>query len=211
MTFCIKNYHQPKGLSTKIHDANARFEIKGPMGLGLCPKATGHHFVFAAGTGVLCFVDLVAELCRLNTGQVTLGNSLNSTDKDQEKEINIDPDNFQLHLYVSFPSRNEAVALELFEALEAYCRRTKTNNFHLHLRLSQESMNAQRWDAQFIRQEIGKFGSKNIQKVWVCGPPVMNETFDRVLSGHDQVGAAVSEDTLLEDNISLTPEQYEIL
>ena len=108
------------------------------MGLGLYPKAAGHHLVFAAGTGVLCFVDLVAELCRLNTGLVGLGGSLNSEEKNQVQEIDIDPENFQLHLYVSFPSRSQAVALELFEALEAYCRRTQTNNFHLHLRLSQE-------------------------------------------------------------------------
>ena len=43
----------------------------------------------------------------------------------------------------------------------------------------------------------------------------MNETFDKVLSGHDQAGAggAVSEsDTLLGGgNVGLTPDQYEIL
>ena len=48
----------------------------------------------------------------------------------------IDPETFQLHLYVSFASRSHSVALELFEALEAHCRRTKSNNFHLHLRLT---------------------------------------------------------------------------
>ena len=47
------------------------------MGFGLQMKAKGHHVVFAAGTGVLCFVDLVAELCRLNTGRyVTDGGSV---------------------------------------------------------------------------------------------------------------------------------------
>ena len=82
MTFCIKDYQQPKGLSSKIHNATASFEVKGPMGLGLLPKDSGHHMVFAAGTGVLCFVDLVAELARLNVGEVGLGSSLNSDEKD---------------------------------------------------------------------------------------------------------------------------------
>ena len=84
ITFCVKNYRQPKGLSTKIHNATARFEVKGPMGFGLLPKATGHQLVFAAGTGVLCFVDLVAELSRLNVGQVGLGSSLNSDEKESD-------------------------------------------------------------------------------------------------------------------------------
>ena len=110
-------------------------------------------------------------------------------------------DAFQFHLYVSYRSRDQAIALELFEALEAYCRRTNTNNFHLHLRLSAEKVNPQRWDEAFIRQEIDKFGFKNIQRVWVCGPPVMNETFDRVFSAHD---AAATEDTLLGGGVGLT-------
>ena len=32
------------------------------MGHGLKAKPTGRHFVFAAGTGILCFVDLVASM-----------------------------------------------------------------------------------------------------------------------------------------------------
>ena len=66
MTFCIKNYNNPKGLSTKIHEGATRFEVKGPLGHGLRPMAQGHHIAFAAGTGVLCFVDLVAEIARKN-------------------------------------------------------------------------------------------------------------------------------------------------
>ena len=85
---------------------------------------------------------------------------------------------------MSFQNRAQSIGLELFEALEAYCKRTKTNNFRLHLRLSQEGVNPGLWDAQFIRREISQLGCKNVQKVWVCGPPAMNETFDKVLSGY---------------------------
>ena len=83
---------------------------------------------------------------------------------------------------MSFPRRSESVALELFEALDAYCKRENLNTFKLFVRLSQEKVNPQRWDENFILQEINKFGAKNIGRVWVCGPPVMNETFDRVFS-----------------------------
>lgn len=83
---------------------------------------------------------------------------------------------------MSYPRRSDAVALELFEALDNYCKRIANNNFSLHVRLSQENVNPERWNEAFIRQEIGKFAVKDIRKVWVCGPPVMNETFDRVFS-----------------------------
>lgn len=59
----IKNYRHPKGISPKIHAVpqdDARYEITGPMGHGLRMKNSGVHVAFAAGTGVLCFVDLVA-------------------------------------------------------------------------------------------------------------------------------------------------------
>ena len=94
----------------------------------------------------------------------------------------IEIDQFHFHLYVSFPRRSDAVALELFEALDAYCKRQNLLNFKLFVRLSQEKVNPERWDENFIRQEIHKIGAKNIKRVWVCGPPVMNETFDRVFS-----------------------------
>ena len=65
MAFCIKNYEAPTGLSTQIHSEDQNdslYEIKGPMGHGLRPKSEGLHMAFAAGTGVLCFVDYVASL-----------------------------------------------------------------------------------------------------------------------------------------------------
>lgn len=95
MTFCIKTYRKPKGLSTMIFNAQNRFEVKGPMGFGLQAKASGHHMAFAAGTGVLCFIDLVAELCRLNVGRHWSNSSLNSDGKEKKPErLEIDSENF---------------------------------------------------------------------------------------------------------------------
>ena len=76
---------------------NTRFEVKGPMGFGLLPKARGHHVVFAAGTGVLCFIDLVAELCRLNVGRYAPdGGSVSSPEstKPDYDSLVIDPEHF---------------------------------------------------------------------------------------------------------------------
>ena len=40
------------------------YKISGPMGLGLGVKTEGVHIAFAAGTGVLAFMDLVALIVR---------------------------------------------------------------------------------------------------------------------------------------------------
>ena len=93
MTFCIKNYGQARGLSTKIHDENQtdrRFEVKGPMGHGLRPKQTGIHVAFAAGTGALCFVDLVAWLINSKAGRNLGGSSSINMMEDDETEIDVD-------------------------------------------------------------------------------------------------------------------------
>jgi len=38
------------------------------------------------------------------------------------------------------------------------------------------------WDRDFISEELGKTNIKEIQRVWVCGPPKMNEVFDRAFT-----------------------------
>ena len=48
------------------------------MGHGLKTKSGGIHVAFAAGTGVLCFVDLVASMI-----QDKLGVSMSSTDNKE--------------------------------------------------------------------------------------------------------------------------------
>ena len=63
----IKNYSLSNGLSQRFHNKathNDFFFIKGPMGkgLGLSESSEGLHIAFAAGTGILVFVDLVARI-----------------------------------------------------------------------------------------------------------------------------------------------------
>ena len=98
------------------------------MGHGLRVKREGIHVAFAAGTGALCFNDLIAHLILAHTSP-----------RERVREENaVDVNKFQLHLYVSFPRRSDSVALELFEALDWYCRRENKPGFTLYVRLSQE-------------------------------------------------------------------------
>jgi hypothetical protein len=63
----------------------------------------------------------------------------------------------------------------------------KPDRFKLNLRCSDEK--SSRWDKSFIfnqlmtqttraREDKGQTG---IQKMWVCGPPLMEEIFDKIL------------------------------
>jgi len=40
-------------------------------------------------------------------------------------------------------------------------------------------MNAGRWDDGFIQSELQNVQANNITRIWVCGSPAMNETFER--------------------------------
>jgi hypothetical protein len=44
--------------------------------------------------------------------------------------------------------------MELLTALEAFCKRKQLKNFELFQRFSKEKINAARWDASFIENEL---------------------------------------------------------
>lgn len=66
------------------------------------------------------------------------------------------------------------------EALDRYCKRNGLTNFELVVRISSEG-SPRRWDVDFIEEQFSAM-SETPKKVWVCGPPVMSETFDRVFA-----------------------------
>lgn len=133
------------------------------------------HIVFAAGTGVLCFVDLVAQLA---LALMELDTAVN------QGEDMIDLNGFKLVMYVSFTGREDAIALELLYALSDFCMQLEEQycNFELFVRLKKEGINPQKWDNEFIVQELAKYDTKAISRLWVCGPPTMTQTFDMLLS-----------------------------
>lgn len=62
--FTIKEYALNNGLSSHIHKnvGHGVVQIRGPLGTGLGINPTGRHVAFAAGTGILAFIDLVGHL-----------------------------------------------------------------------------------------------------------------------------------------------------
>ncbi|CDW84971.1 cytochrome b5-like heme steroid binding domain containing protein [Stylonychia lemnae] len=164
----IKNYDTRSGLSRLIHQQKDVFEIKALMGKGLDVQRQGTHLAFVAGTGILVFMDLVAFILRQNLGLL----------QGSDNQI-LDQKNFKFVLYASFPSPEDSIGLELLQGLQKITQMQELKNFELILRFSNEFM-SERWNAQFIERQVEIFTqNKQIKKIWVCGPPMMNEVFDR--------------------------------
>lgn len=109
----VKNYKITGGLSKRVHsDPSPRFYVKGPMGKGLGMEMHGYHMAFAAGTGILPFIDQIAFIAR---------SVFNKDGKLSET--------FQFRLYAAFRSAEDSIGLELVQALDKYCRENNSKAF----------------------------------------------------------------------------------
>mmetsp|Transcript_25617 Transcript_25617/g.19375 ORF Transcript_25617/g.19375 Transcript_25617/m.19375 type:complete len:222 (-) Transcript_25617:37-702(-) len=163
----IKTYNTPTGLATTFHlqDPSLEFNIFGPLSKGLAMKDTGTHMFFAAGTGVLTFLDAAGYLARVNAGIIP------------PEQVRIKP-GFRMVVYVSFKNEADSVALEYLRGVEHLTKTLGFDNFTLEVRLS--DINKQRWDFGYVEKQI--LLQKNLTKVYVCGPPLMNESFDKIFN-----------------------------
>lgn len=149
----IKDYQAFHGLSNLINqDADTKghlFTIKGPMGKGLEIKPKGRHVAYAAGTGILVFIDLVGHLI------LSLLSKYEGLSFFEEGSQTIDIDDFKLVLNASFRSREEAVCLELMEGLKELCRKyERTDLFVFNLRLSSDAACKGKWTTSFFFSEM---------------------------------------------------------
>lgn len=131
-------------------------------GLGLTAESKGKHIAFAAGTGVLVFVDLVARIALQTIDVIPREQCLNPQ--------------FELELFVSFQNKEDAIALEMMELLSQQMQLHESTKFILHTRFSDQK--DARWDDKFL---VNNLKGKEAQKIWVCGPPLMEESFDKYL------------------------------
>ena len=148
------------------------FEVKGPMGKGLCIEPSGVHVAFCAGTGVLVFLDLLSHLL------------LRSYYKHYQDEIPSEldqlDDSFVFLFYVSMLSMDSEIGLNICEALQKVNRKLGENNFKLTVRISKrwDGFRGQVWDEKFVDEALTPYTGQ-IRKVWISGPPSMNEGLDK--------------------------------
>lgn len=105
---------------------------------------------FCAGTGVLVFLDLVAQLLILNCYSKDGSDDIPKAMRDFFKP------GFKLHLYVAFQNRAQAIGLDLIEALEQVNRNLGLDNFKVTVRLSETDGGPKmpRWTPDFIEKEL---------------------------------------------------------
>ena len=97
-------------------------------------------------------------------------------------------DHFQFHLYVSFQNEESSIGLDLCQALIDLNKKLHLDNFKLTVRYSEPKkdpgsdkvVKPRRWDKSYITEELYPFKGK-MARIWVCGPPVMNQIFDQSL------------------------------
>ena len=104
-------------------------------------EQTGTYVIYAAGTGILAFSDLISHLILSLIAKYEGHSAL----KDVVTPIDID--NFKLILYTSFQDEKEAVCLSLIEGLIQLCKKYKrTDLFEHDSRLSRVAHNSGKWD-----------------------------------------------------------------
>lgn len=150
------------------------FNIKGPMGKGLCIEESGVHVAFCAGTGVLVFLDLIAHM---------LLRSYYKHYVDREKvpkAMHQLKDDFTFLFYVSMLSMDSEIGLNVCEALQKVNRKLGETNFKLTVRISKrwDGFRGEVWDQKFVDDNLSPYAGK-IRKVWISGPPGMNESLDK--------------------------------
>ena len=77
-------------------------------------------------------------------------------------------------------SMDSEIGLNVCEALEKVNRKLGETNFKLTVRISKrwDGNRGNVWDESFVEEELMPYAGK-IKKVWISGPPVMNETLDK--------------------------------
>ena len=78
---------------------------------------------------------------------------------------------------------DEVICLDIVDALEAVCRKYKcTHLFQHNMRINNDISvykNLKKWDQQFFSEKIKKYLGMNAARIWICGPPLVQEYFDR--------------------------------
>jgi len=166
VTFSLKTYNTKRGLATDLFkDQYATYCVKGPMGKGLAMQRSGTHVAFCGGTGLFVYVDLVTHLARKMLGVLS------------EHENQMLSNDFKFILYASFPTRDRAIAMELCDLTAQLSKKLSKDCFEVRWRISSETK--QRWNQAFVLAALRDL--KKVEKLWVCGPPPMNEQFEKLL------------------------------
>ena len=66
-------------------------------------------------------------------------------------------------------------------------------------RISQSKDSFDKWNGDNVRKELEQFDMGRVQRIWVCGPPNMNETFDKAF------------EKMINEGFPLRKDQYDVI
>lgn len=176
LSLYIKRYPEKQSLSDYIHNLPLNTQsdliIRGPLGVGLNlydNKLTGTHIIFAAGTGVLPFIDLISFTLRYVVKKVSKErfNNINNIIDPNEPFEDIVSSTFKLHFFATFAIPQDVIFGDVCEELDRFDRRYNLGVFRYTKRISSES--EKRWDSKFIEHTVAA-NYKNVNKVYLIGP-----------------------------------------
>ena len=77
-------------------------------------------------------------------------------------------------------SMDTEIGLNICEALQKVNRKLGETNFKLTVRISKrwDGIRGTVWDEKFVQDNLSPYAG-NIKKVWISGPPGMNENLDK--------------------------------
>ena len=159
-------------------DENQEFLIEGPMGKGLDLSAeniSGNNIIFLGGTGVLPFVDLFAYFARMLINEKSPGDNI-----QEGEEFDKSMQNASFTVFAYYPRESEGVALELCTKIsELYEHFGMEEKFKFSPVFTREG--GTRLTKDSIYEVLNPCNiSNNLKNVWVCGPPPMNNMFQRL-------------------------------
>ena len=78
------------------------------------------------------------------------------------------------------PSMDTEIGLNMCEALAKVNRKLGETNFKLTVRISKrwDGFKGETWETKFVEENLSPFAGQ-IRKVWISGPPGLNETLDK--------------------------------
>lgn len=186
LTLVIKNYNHPKAFSTFIHNnTEIQYFIRGNFGNGLelSKYSSGSYYIFAGGTGILPFMDLLEYLLKKaiftpnKENEKALSPSFNIYKEDYVGTFN---NNFKITLFGSFKNDDEFIGSDIVVNLYEIVKAKKLGFFDMKIRFSEKETNFEKiplisgyFDSKFMKENISN--DENMKKIYVCGPPTMQK------------------------------------
>lgn len=182
----IKKYNFKNGLSGYVvkfnDDMQTDLIIRGPVGTGLnlFNNIRGTNVIFAAGTGIIPFIDLIAFTVRYVTYQICKNEFKGKENLilNKEKTIfdSIKEHQFKICLFATFSSPLSALYMDICEALSALDSKYNMNIFKLHIKNS----NGEKWDKEFVGRNLSEEKGK-VEKVFIVGPVSFMENVEEAV------------------------------